>query len=69
MRLNLHARIELGLAAALLLGSCAGPALSEKQREEVSDIASDEIADGINDSAKVSELEARVEALEQKLNM
>lgn len=69
MRLNLHARIEIAIAATLLLGSCGGPGLSENQRDEVGDIAGDVAGDVIADDAKVRELESRVEAIEQRLEM
>ena len=65
MRFNLHARIEIAAIGLLLLGSCDGPSLSEKQRDEVEDIADSVVSD--ND--KVHELQGRIEALEQKLNM
>lgn len=65
MKLSQHARTELLILASLALGSCAGPGLSEKQRDEVSSIASDEVGD----SQAVSDLRSRVEAIESKLNM
>lgn len=65
MRLNLHARFEIAVAAALLLGSCDGPSLTEKQRDEVEDMADDVVTD----SEKVRGLESRVEAIEQRLNI
>lgn len=68
MRLNLHARIEIAAVALLLLGSCdSNPALTEKQRDEVSDIAGDAAFEAVN--SKVSALEDRVDALEEKLDM
>ena len=68
MRLNLHARIEIAAVAVLLLGSCdRNPALSEKQRDEVSSIANDAAFEAVN--SKVSDLEERVAALEEKLDM
>jgi hypothetical protein len=69
MRLNLHARIEIGLVAVLLLGSCDGPGLSNKQRDEVGDIAGDVAGDVVTDDEKVRELERRIEAIEQRLNI
>lgn len=56
---------EILVLAALALGSCDGPGLSEKQREEVSDIASGEVGDS---DALVS-VRSRLEAIEQRLNM
>ena len=69
MRLNRHARIEIGIVAALLLGSCDGPGLSNKQRDEVGDIAGDVAGDAIADDDKVRELEDRITAIEQRLNI
>ena len=56
---------EILVLAALALGSCDGPGLSEKQREEVSDIASSEVGDS---DALVS-VRSRLDAIEQRLNM
>lgn len=69
MSLNLHARIELAAFAILLLGSCSGPGLSEKQKDEVGDIAGDVAGDVISDSDKVREIESRLDAIEQRLNL
>lgn len=69
MRLNLSARIGIGIAAVLLLGSCDGPGLSNKQRDEVGDIAGDVAGDVVADDDKVRELERRIDAIEQRLNM
>lgn len=60
MQLTLHARIEIGLAAILLLGSCGGPSLSDKQKDEVADIADDAAPD-------TSSLESRIDQLESDL--
>lgn len=65
MRLNLHARIEIAAVALLLLGSCDGPGLSDKQRDEVGDIA----ADGNVSQEEFSSLKNRVDLIEQRLNM
>ena len=64
MRLNLHARMEIAAVAALLLGSCAGdgPSLTDKQRDEVSDVAADAAAE------QVSDLESRVGAFGRDLD-
>lgn len=69
MRLNLHTRLELAAAAILVLGSCSGPGLSDKQRDEVGDIAGDAVGDAIADSDKVREIEARLDAIEQRLDL
>lgn len=69
MRLNLHAKTELCLGMVLALGSCAGPGLSDKQRDEVEDIASSVAGDTVNDSDKVRDLENRIANLEGRLDM
>lgn len=63
-KLTLHARIEITLAAALLLGSCSGDGQRLYSHDEIEDIASDVAYDAIEDSDKVRELEGRIEALE-----
>ena len=60
-------RFEYVIAGALLMGSCDGPSLTEKQRDEVSDIASAEADDSFG--GKVRDLDERVSAIEQRLNM
>lgn len=60
-----RAAYELLIAAGLLLGSCDGPGLSQKQHDEVTDICDD----SIGDSDAVSSLEGRVSELESRLNM
>ncbi|ATQ42333.1 hypothetical protein [Caulobacter mirabilis] len=55
------------LAALIFLGGCGGPKLSDRQRDEVSDIASAEAHDAMSDSSKVSELEGRIDDLEARL--
>ena len=68
MRLNLHARIEIGLATALLLGSCGmtpSNKFSDEERDEIADIA----GDGAVDTEEFATLQNRVEAIEQRLNM
>ena len=73
MRLNLHARIEISLALALLLGSCDNGEFHSKftdaERDEIGDIAGDAAGEAIADDSKVRDLEGRVEAIEQRLNM
>ena len=66
-KLTLHARIEIGLVAALLLGSC-----SEADRfithDEAVDIADDSIdASGV--TGRVDDLESRVIDIEYRLGM
>lgn len=61
MKLNLHARIEIGLIAALLLGSCDRPEWED--RLDVADV------NGRNALYRVNELESRVEEIEMRLDM
>jgi hypothetical protein len=56
---------EILILGALAVSSCDGPALTEKQRDEVSDIANAEVGD----SEAVVSLRDRVQAIEDKLNM
>lgn len=65
MRFNIHAKIEIAALALLLLGSCEGPGLTDRQRDEVDDIADA----AVSDNEKVKQLDERVSALEQKLGM
>lgn len=65
MKLPKRLPYEILIVACLLLGSCDGPGLSQKQRDEVSDIASDEVGD----SDAMVALRDRVQAIEDKLNM
>lgn len=68
MRLNIHAKIEIAAVALLLLGSCgtsSGNKFSDAERDEIADIA----GDGNVSQEDFAELQGRVEALEQKLNM
>ena len=65
MRLTVHARVELSAIMLLLLTSCNrsdGP-LTEKERDEVADIALDSAVDAIADSnieERISEIENRL---------
>ncbi|MXO46867.1 hypothetical protein GRI69_01150 [Erythrobacter vulgaris] len=61
MNLTLHARIEIGLAMALLLGSCGGGGVVT--RDEVIDIADDAV-DGSDLGQRLEALASRVEELE-----
>ena len=74
-KLNLHARIELALAAALLLGSCDG-SLSDHQTDQVTDVANSAAEVAIEQSEKIANIEStcddveeRVTAIEGRLNM
>jgi hypothetical protein len=61
-------RFEYVIAGALLLGSCdIQQGLNDKQKDEVSDIASAEADDALG--GKVRDLDDRVTAIEQRLNM
>ena len=66
MHLNLHARIEIGLVGALLLGSCT---LDDEQKDEVADIAADVAYDVVLEHDSVTDLEGRVADIESRLNM
>jgi len=56
------------LAVLLLLGACSGPGLNDRQKDEVSDIASAEAADVVSESSRISELESRVDDLESRVD-
>lgn len=59
-KLTLHAKIEIGLMLALLLGSCGGNSFTDKQHDEIADIA----ADGSVDPDEFDALQKKVENLE-----
>lgn len=61
MRLTLHARIEIAVVAALLLGSCGKPEWDD--RLDVADV------NARNAIYRVNELESRVDDIESRLNM
>lgn len=63
MKLNLHARIEIGLALALLLGSCADN--RGVTRDEVMNIADDAV-DSSELSGRIEQLESRLVELEER---
>lgn len=73
MRINNHARIEIAIAAILILGSCSNSEFKSKfndvERDEIGDIAGDVSYDTVLEHEKVRELESRIEALEMKLGM
>lgn len=68
-KLTLHARIEIGLVAALLLGSCSGSALDTHTIAETYDLADVARVNSINALYQVDELESRVEELEARLGV
>lgn len=57
------------LALVLLVFACNydGSKLSDRQRDEVSEIASAEAYDAISEDSRIAELESRIEALEHRL--
>lgn len=67
MRLTRHAKIELIAVVGLFLGSCSGDGPRLYTHDEIEDIASDVATDAIADSPKISELQSRIEQLEQKV--
>lgn len=68
-KLTLHARIEIGLGVALLLGSCSGSVLDTHTMDETYDLADVARVNSINALYQVNELESRVEELEARLGM
>jgi hypothetical protein len=73
MRMNLHARIEIAIGLALLLGSCGSSEFksqfSDAERGEIGDIAGDVAGDVIGEDDKIRQLEGRIDAIEQRLNL
>ncbi len=72
MRPNSQARVSIGVALALLLGSCGeGPkdksAFTDSQRDEITDIADDVLDDAIEGNAKILELEKKVGEKDQEI--
>lgn len=57
-------RFEFAVAGALLLGSCDGPGLTDKQQTEVSQIAFDEAKDALG--GQISDLDSRISELERR---
>jgi len=73
-KLTLHARVEIALLGALLLGSCSSSGeyeyqLSDEERDEIADVAADVAYDVVLEHEKVTELESRVEELELRLGV
>lgn len=58
--------VERALAGLLLLSSCT---LTQKQRDEVEDIASTVAEDGLEDSDKLREIERRLDEIERRLKL
>lgn len=74
-KLTLHAKIEIGLAAMLLLGSCANDPydfdyeFSDTERDEIADVAADVAYDVVLEHEKISEMESRIEEIESRLGV
>lgn len=75
MRLSLHARFEIVIAALLLLGSCGDSAYHRftegdyNHLQEAYDVADQANADAGDALDKCNDLETRVSDIETKLNM
>lgn len=71
MRLTLHARVEISAVMLLLLTSCnsSGNQFSDKERDEIEDLAGDVAYDTVLEHEKVTELEGRVAEIESRLSM
>lgn len=54
------------MLSVLALAACGQPGLNERQQDEVVDIASDTAQDTLDQSARIAELEARLEELERR---
>lgn len=54
------------ILSALALAACDQPGLNERQQDEVVDLASDAAQDTLDQSARIAELEARIEELESR---
>lgn len=67
MKLNLHARIEIAVLAALLLSSCN--AVPEHTIDETYDLADVARANSVNALYAAQQLEERVSEIESRLNM
>lgn len=57
------------LILTLLLAGCSGPGLNDKQKTEVTDIATDVASDTEADSSVLDDHEDQIAALEEKLGM
>ena len=66
MRLTKHAKVEISAAMLLLLASCNndGNKFSDKERDEIADLAYDAAVDAVGDS----NLENRIYEIEKRLN-
>lgn len=71
MRLTIHAKIEVSAVMLLLLASCnsSGNQFSDKERDEIEDLAGDIAYDTVLEHEKVTNLESRVSEIESRLNM
>jgi len=68
-KLTLHARIEIGLVAALLLGSCSGSVLDTHTTAEAYDLADVARANSVNALYAAAALEERVTKIEDRLGI
>lgn len=70
---SLHARTEIVLAVALLLGSCSSGGyeyqFSDAERDEIADVAGDVAYDTVLEHEKVKELERRLVDVESRLGL
>jgi len=72
---TLHAKIEIGLATVLLLGSCSNSPydfdyqFGDEERDEIADLAADVAYDVVLEHEKVQELESRLADVESRLRM
>ena len=71
MRLTIHARIEIGAVLLLLLASCSssGNQFSDKERDEIGDLAGDVAFNTVLEHETITDLEGRVSEIESRLNM
>ena len=68
-KITLHARIEIALVTAVLLGSCSGSAFDTHTVAETYDLADVARVNSVNALYQVNELESRVEELEARLGV
>lgn len=66
-------KIRMLAVVALALAGCSDDPFksefSDAERDEIGDIAGDAAGDAVADDDKVRELEGRIEAVEERLNM
>ena len=71
MRFTIHAKIEVSAIMLLLLASCNsnGNQFSDKERDEIEDLAGGIAYDTVIYHEKVTDLESRVSRVERRLDM